>query len=124
MTLSPPSEIQLHIVVEVISRLKMAQQMKSLLVDEHLLVDFLLDQILLLKVIVAQQGVWWFHTLSWILWATSRPPYPIDKDIFDRQPLMSLDCRLASAKTYVGRKPIFRIARCRVTSVADGSMSE
>jgi hypothetical protein len=50
----PSIEIQLHIVIEVVSRLKMTQEMRSLSVKEHLLVDFLLDQILLLKVIVAQ----------------------------------------------------------------------
>jgi hypothetical protein len=39
----PSIEIQLHIVIEVVSRLKMTQEMRSLSVKEHLLVDFLPD---------------------------------------------------------------------------------
>jgi hypothetical protein len=48
----PTPKIWMHIAVEVVSLLKMAQQMMSLSVEEHLLVDFLLDHILMLKVVV------------------------------------------------------------------------
>jgi hypothetical protein len=52
----PTLEIRLHIAIEVVYRLKMAQEMRLLLVEELLLVDFLLNQILSLKEVVVQHG--------------------------------------------------------------------
>jgi hypothetical protein len=49
-------EIHLHIAIEVICRLWMAQEMRLLLDEELSLVDFLLDQIALLKEVVAHHG--------------------------------------------------------------------
>jgi hypothetical protein len=42
-------EIRLHIAIEVVGHLRMAYEMRSLSDDELSLVDFLLDQITLLK---------------------------------------------------------------------------
>jgi hypothetical protein len=52
----PTPEIRMHIAIEVICYLKMAQEMRSLSLEELSLIDFLLDQIVLLKEVVAQQG--------------------------------------------------------------------
>jgi hypothetical protein len=52
-SLSTP-EIRLHIAIEEVCHLKMAQETRSLSIEELSLVDFLLDQILSLKEVVAQ----------------------------------------------------------------------
>jgi hypothetical protein len=52
----PTPEIRLHITIEVIGRLCLAQAMRPLYNEELSLADFLLDQISLLKEVVAQQG--------------------------------------------------------------------
>jgi hypothetical protein len=49
-------ELHLHIAIEVISRLRMVQESRSLLDEELSLIDFLLDQMVLLKEMVLQQG--------------------------------------------------------------------
>jgi hypothetical protein len=54
--LLPTLEICLHIAIEVVCRLKMAQERRLLLVKEVSLVDFLLYQVLSLKEVVAQHG--------------------------------------------------------------------
>jgi hypothetical protein len=52
----PTLELRLHIAIEVIGRLHLAQETRSLSCEEHSLIAFLLDQILLLKEVVQHQG--------------------------------------------------------------------
>jgi hypothetical protein len=48
----PSPELHVHIVIEVVYRLRMAQETRSLVDEELSLIDFLLDQIVLLKEMV------------------------------------------------------------------------
>jgi hypothetical protein len=50
------AELRLHIAIEVVGRLRLVQETRSLLSEELSLVAFLLDQIFLLKELVQQQG--------------------------------------------------------------------
>jgi hypothetical protein len=52
----PSPELHLHIVIEVMSRLRMAQESRSLVYEEMPLIYFLLDQMVLMKEMVLQQG--------------------------------------------------------------------
>jgi hypothetical protein len=52
----PVPELRLHIAIEVVGRLRLAQETRSLLCEELSLITFLLDQIFLLKEVVQLQG--------------------------------------------------------------------
>jgi hypothetical protein len=52
----PVPELRLHIAIEVVGRLRLVQETRSLLCEELSLITFLLDQIFLLKEVVQLQG--------------------------------------------------------------------
>jgi hypothetical protein len=110
-SLSMP-EIRLHIAIEEVCHLKMAQETRSLSIEELSLVDFLLDQILSLKEVVAQHGGVVPHIVSELL-CHKQVALLLRLDIPNHQPLMSLVCKLATVKTYPTRKLACTLSRCK-----------
>jgi hypothetical protein len=54
----PAPELRLHISIEVVGRLRLVQETRSLSGEKLSLIAFLLNQIFLLKEVMQQQGVW------------------------------------------------------------------
>jgi hypothetical protein len=100
----PTPVIHLHIAIEVIGRLRLAQEMRSLSDKEFSLVDFLLDQISLLKEVVEQQGGGVPLIVTELL--GNRQVTPPSDPTPDHQP--SLVCpilKLGNTKSCIGRFP-------------------
>jgi hypothetical protein len=77
--------------------------------EEHLLVDFLLDQIISPKEVEAHHGSVVPHIITELL-GHKQVIVPMDMDISDQQPSVNSACKLTNVITHAGCKPTFRFA--------------
>jgi hypothetical protein len=86
--------------------------MRSFSVEGLSLIDFLLDQILLPKEVVAHLGVVVPHIISELLGHKHVSPF-VDLATPIHQASRSKVCKLANAKAFMNRKPTTRFTSCR-----------